>query len=165
MAPKKLWETNRTHRLPDVLAVCALLHCHFYHCLLLSQWPTVSVLSTSSETHKEKREQKLSRLACSSERQAPMFPHSYKLRKLLNAYPSRDTAVQRVTVPQCYTACWRREVSRAARLGLCNRVTVFGDAGWCPRRADLKALGGLHSQPCFFCCWRIDHKMDGWVNR
>lgn len=91
----------------------------------------MSVLSTSSETRGEKWEQQLSRLECSSERRAPMFPRSYKHLKIAWCiHKQRDwTQVSRVWQCLCVTLCaagWWREVSRAARLGLCDQV--FGDA-------------------------------------
>lgn len=90
----------------------------------------MSVLSTSSETRGEKWEQQLSRLECSSERRAPMFPRSYKHLKIAWCiHKQRDwTQVSRVWQCLCVTLCaagWWREVSRAARLGLCDQV--FGD--------------------------------------
>lgn len=68
---------------------------------------------------------------------------------------------QSLAVTRC-VAHWQRKVSRSARLGLCNRVTVSGDAGWCPMRADLKASGGLYSPPGSFLLLE-DRSLDGWM--
>lgn len=125
----------------------------------------MSVLSTSSETWGEKWEQQLSRLECSSERRASMFLRSYKHLKIAwRIHKQRDwTQVSRVWQSLCVTLCaagWWREVSHAARLGLCDQV--FRDAWWCPMTADLKASGGLHFLPLLFLLLE-DSSLDGWM--
>lgn len=128
----------------------------------------MSVLSTSSETRGKKWEQQLSRLECSSERRAPMFPRSYKHLKIAWCiHKQRDwTQVSRVWQSLCVTLCaagWWREVSRAARLGLCDQV--FGDAWVMSHDSWPKSFRWLTFLPLlFFLLLLADSSLGGWMS-
>lgn len=114
----------------DVLqaAVFVLCHFHLYNLLWLPQWPIMSDLSTSSETGREMRTttSQLGRggLACSSERQAPVFSPWLQDSENCSMHTQAErshTAVQNMTVNGpglVLCAASQRERDCSAKLGL-----------------------------------------------